>query len=258
MKAFELSSAVGLWTIMFVRSVGMSVLFLLEALSHGVTSPIKFKRVLEQIVFIGARSVVIIMVTGGFTGMVLGLQSHHSLLRLGSEGLLGSVVALSLIRELGPVLSALMVAGRAGSAITSEIGIMRMTEQISALEMMAVHPVKYIITPKIYAGLLSLPLLTALFDVVGIAGGYLVGVRILGVSEGAFFGEMKRAVEIIDVFGGFIKSVIFGLLIVWICSLKGYLAVPTAEGVASATTSAVVYTSVAVLIVDYMLTAFLL
>ena len=258
MRVLEGTALLGRRTIDTVRIAGRSVLFLLESLLLSFIPPLKVKRVLEQIVFIGARSVVIIMVTAAFTGMVLGLQGYYTLRKFGSEGLLGSAVALSIIRELGPVLSALMVTGRAGSSMAAEIGIMKMTEQINALEMMAVNPIKHVISPKLLAGLVSLPLLTALFDVIGIAGGYVVGVKLLGVNEGAYFGEMARAVEFVDVFGGFVKSVAFGLTMSWVCSFIGYSAVATTEGVATATTRAVVATSVTVLIMDYILTSLLL
>ncbi|MFP5212049.1 MAG: MlaE family lipid ABC transporter permease subunit [Acidobacteriota bacterium] len=251
-------SKLGRRTLDRVRTVGRSVIFLLESLLYGVVPPLKVGRVLDQIVFIGARSLIIIAITGAFTGMVLALQGYYTLRKFGSEGLLGSAVALSMIRELGPVLSALMVTGRAGSSITAEIGIMKITEQISALEMMAVNPVKYVVTPKIFAGLVSVPLLTAIFDVIGILGGYVVGVLLLGVNEGAYFAGMVRSVEMTDVFGGFVKSVAFGLTISWICSFIGYSAVATTEGVAHATTRAVVVTSVSILIMDYILTSFLL
>ena len=254
----ELTSKVGRRAIETLRIAGRSVLFLGEALFYGFTRPFKLERVLEQIVFIGAKSLTIITITGAFTGMVLGLQGYYTLTKFGSEGLLGSAVALSIIRELGPVLSALMVTGRAGSSMAAEIGIMKITEQINALEMMAVNPIKHVITPKIFAGLISLPLLTAFFDVVGIGGGYLVGVKLLGVNEGTYFGEMKSAVELVDVVGGFIKSVVFGLTACWICTFTGYTAVATTEGVANATTNAVVYTSVVVLIMDYVLTSLLM
>jgi phospholipid/cholesterol/gamma-HCH transport system permease protein len=190
--------------------------------------------------------------------MVLALQGYYTLAKFGSTGLLGSAVALSIIRELGPVLAALMVTGRAGSSMTAEIGIMKITEQISALEMMAVNPVKYVVTPKIFAGLISLPILTAIFDLVGIGGGYLVGCKLLGVNEGAYFGQMIAAVEFVDIYGGFVKSVAFGLIISWFCSFIGYSAVATTEGVARSTTNAVVSTSVMILISDYILTSFLL
>lgn len=258
MKLLEIPSLVGRWALDTIRLAGRSVLFLLECLAYGWVRPFKFHRILEQIVFIGAKSSVIVLITGAFTGMVLGLQGYYTLAKFGSEGLLGSAVALSIIRELGPVLSALMVTGRAGSSMTAEIGIMKITEQINALEMMAVNPLKFVVTPKLYAGLISLPLLTAFFDVVGIGGGYLVGVKLLGVNSGAYFGEMTRTVEMVDINGGFIKSIVFGLVLSWICSLTGYTSVATTEGVASATTNAVVLTSIAVLILDYILTSFLL
>ena len=255
---FQFTSAVGRRTIDSIRMTGRSTVFLCESLFYAFTRPIRPRRILDQIVFIGAKSMSIILVTGAFTGMVLALQGYHTLRKFGSEGLLGSAVALAIIRELGPVLSALMVTGRAGSSMAAEIGIMKITEQINALEMMAVNPIKHVITPKLLAGLISLPLLTAFFDVVGIGGGYVVGVRLLGVNEGAYFGEMRRAVELMDVVGGFTKSVVFGLVTCWICTFTGYTATATTEGVASATTNAVVISSVVVLILDYVLTSFLL
>jgi phospholipid/cholesterol/gamma-HCH transport system permease protein len=251
-------TSVGRRTIDLTRLAGRSFIFLLEALYFGLMPPFKVRKILDQIVFIGVRSFPIIAVTGAFTGMVLALQGYHTLRKFGSEGLLGSAVALSIIRELGPVLSALMVTGRAGSSMTAEIGIMKITEQINALEMMAVNPIKFIVTPKILAGVISIPLLTAMFDIIGIGGGYLVGVKLLGVNEGAYFGEMIKAVEFSDISGGIIKSVCFGLLVSWIASFVGYSSVATTEGVASATTNAVVITSIAVLVMDYVLTSFLL
>ena len=241
-----------------VRLTGRSVVFLFEALRYGVTPPFKLGRTLDQIAFIGAKSIVIIAITGAFTGMVLGLQGFYTLRRFGSEGMLGSVVALSIIRELGPVLTALMVTGRAGSSMTAEIGIMKITEQIGALEMMAVNPVKHVVSPKLFAAIFSLPLLTAFFDVVGILGGWAVGVGLLGVNGGSYFGGIRRALELSDITGGFVKSVVFGFLVSWICSFTGYTAGATTEGVAKATTDAVVVTSVSILISDYLLTSFLL
>ena len=163
-----------------------------------------------------------------------------------------------MIKELGPVITALLFAGRAGTSLASEIGLMKATDQLSAMEMMAVNPLKHIVTPKILAGLISLPLLTTIFDLVGIGGGYLIGVKLLGVNEGAYFGEMVRAVEFLDIYGGFVKSLVNGLIITWVCSFIGYTAVATTEGVARATTNAVVTTSVLILIMDYILTSFLL
>jgi phospholipid/cholesterol/gamma-HCH transport system permease protein len=241
-----------------VRVLGRSGIFLVTSIFYGLVPPFKLRSLLQQIDFIGSRSVSIVVVTGAFTGMVLGLQGYYTLSKFGSEGLLGSAVALSIIRELGPVLAALMVTGRAGSAMTAEIGIMKITEQINALEMMAVNPVKHIVTPKIFAGLISLPLLTTIFDLIGIGGGYVVGVKLLGVNEGAYFGEMVRAVEWLDIYGGFVKSLVNGLIITWVCSFIGYTAVATTEGVARATTNAVVTTSVLILVMDYILTSLLL
>ena len=238
--------------------MGRSAIFLVTAFVYGFLPPFKLRSFFQQIQIIGSRSLSIILVTGGFTGMVLGLQGFYTLSKFGSTGLLGSAVALSIIRELGPVLAALMVTGRAGSSITAEIGIMKITEQLNALEMMAVNPVKHVVTPKIFAGLISLPILTAIFDLTGIGGGWLVGVKLLGVNEGAYFGEMVRAVEFLDIYGGFIKSVVFGLIITWFCSFIGYVSVATTEGVARSTTNAVVSTSVMILISDYILTSLLL
>lgn len=249
---------IGEGAIRLVREMGRMFIFLSSAASWSVRPPFKIAHIIKQIEFIGVKSTFVIILTASFTGMVLGLQGYYTLRKFGSEGLLGSAVALSLIRELGPVLSALMVTGRAGSAITAEIGIMRITEQIDALETMAIDPIKHLVVPKIIAGLIVLPLLTALFDVIGIYGGYLVGVRLLGVNPGAFFSEMERSVEFRDVYSGFLKSVSFGLLLTWVCSYKGYYTGHGAEGVSKATTGSVVLSSVLVLIWDYFLTSVLL
>jgi phospholipid/cholesterol/gamma-HCH transport system permease protein len=258
MTAMRLASSIGRRSVDLVGLAGRSVIFLAESLSCGWLPPLRLKRIGDQIAFIGAKSVPIILLTGLFTGMVLGLQVYHNLGKFGSSGLLGSVVALSIIRELGPVLSALMVAGRAGSSITAEIGIMRITEQMSALEMMAVNPVKYVITPKLYASLVAMPILTVFFNLAGILGGYVVGVWWLGVDGHAFFSETARSVALSDIMGGLLKSVVFGLAVSWACCLIGYTAVPTTEGVTRATTRAVVVSSVAVLVLDYLLTSLLL
>jgi len=241
-----------------IREMGRMFNFLLYALYMIVSKPGKPIHIFKQVHFIGARSSFVIILTASFTGMVLGLQGYYTLAKFGSEGMLGAAVALSLIRELGPVLSALMVTGRAGSAITAEIGIMKITEQIDALRTMALEPYKYLVSPKILASLIALPLLCAIFDVVGIYGGYLVGVKLLGVNPGAYFHEMEKSVEWKDVYSGFIKSVSFGLIISWVCCYKGYYAGHGAEGVSRATTSAVVMSSVLVLIWDYFLTSILL
>lgn len=232
--------------------------FLLHALYSLVRQPGRPVHVLKQIRFIGAKSLFVIVLTAGFTGMVLGLQGYYTLAKFGSDGLLGTVVSLSLIRELGPVLSALMVTGRAGSAITAEIGIMRISEQIDAMETMALDPFKYLVSPKFIAAMISLPLLCAIFDVVGIYGGWLVGVKLLGVNPGSYFTEMYRSVEWKDVWSGMIKSFSFGIIIAWVGCYKGYYAGHGAEGVSKATTESVVLTSVLVLVWDYFLTSILL
>ena len=190
------------------------------------------------------QSTFVVVLTAGFTGMVLALQGYYTLRKFGSEGLLGSAVALSMIRELGPVLAALMVTARAGSAMTAEIGIMRITEQIDALDTMAINPLQYLIAPKLVAGLIGVPLLVAIFDVVGIYGGYLVGVDLLGVNGGAYWNSIESAVEWKDVYGGILKSISFGLIVSWVCCYKGFFTRQSAEGLGRATTEAVVLSSV--------------
>jgi phospholipid/cholesterol/gamma-HCH transport system permease protein len=238
--------------------LGRLGLFLLQAVGLIVVPPLKVQRILRQVQFIGARSLLVIALTGLFTGMVLGLQGYYTLTRFGSEAYLGPAVALSLITELGPVLSALMVTGRAGSAIAAEIGIMRITEQIDALEVMALNPIRYLVVPNIVAGIIALPLLGALFAVIGIYGGYLIGVQLLGVSSGTYFGNMTDFVKMVDIRNGLYKSLSFGLLITFLCCFKGYHTGYGAEGVSKATTEAVVWSSVAILVLDYFLNSVLL
>ncbi|HIJ81642.1 MAG TPA: ABC transporter permease [Desulfuromonadales bacterium] len=250
--------ALGHITLESVRELGKGGWFLLYAVYTAVRRPCSLASILKQLRFIGSRSLFVIVLTAGFTGMVLGLQGYYTLAKFGSEGMLGTAVALSLIRELGPVLAALMVTGRAGSAITAEIGIMRISEQIDALETMALDPFKYLVTPKFIAAMISLPLLCAIFDVVGIYGGWLVGVKLLGVNPGAYFYEMEKAVVWRDVYSGFVKSFSFGIIIAWIGCYKGYYAGHGAEGVSRATTESVVLTSVIILVWDYFLTSVLL
>ena len=254
----------GAYTLSNIRQTGRMGVFFTNCLASIVTPPLQIFAVVKQVYFIGARSATVVLVTGLFTGMVLGLQGYHTLSRFHSEELLGSAVALSLIRELGPVLTALMVIGRAGSAICAEIGSMRNSEQIDALKCMAIDPCKYRMAPKVVAALVSVPLLTALFDVVGIFGGYLVGVKLLGVSEGAYFQGMYGSVAWADVWMGLVKSVVFGLLMVGIAAAKGYYlhlerdGAFGAEGVSRVTTDAVVASAVAVLVWDYLISAVLL
>ena len=247
-----------------VNQTGRMGIFLFYSLLSIIKPPYKIFAIVKQIYVIGNQSIFVILFTGAFTGMVLGLQGYHTLSKFGAEGLLGSAVALSLIRELGPVLAALMVTGRAGSAICAETGIMRISEQIDALECMAIDPHKYIMAPKFVAGIISLPLLTAIFDVTGIMGGYLVGVGMLGGNEGTYFSSIYKDVAFNDIYMGLMKSLCFGLLIIWICASKGYYVHLArgggfgAEGVSSATTNAVVLSSVSILLFDYFLTSVLL
>jgi phospholipid/cholesterol/gamma-HCH transport system permease protein len=243
----------GRWVIWIVESLGRFGSFLAQAIAALVTPPFKLWTLLARIHYIGFRSLLIILLTGAFTGMVLGLQIFLTLSRFGSEAFLGPAVALSLIRELGPVLAALMVTGRAGSALTAELGIMRITEQIDALTVMALSPMRYLVAPSILAGVITFPLMTALFDVVGIFGGYLVGVELLGLSEGTYFGEMQTFVDLSDVMTGFWKSLSFGIIVTWVCTYKGFHVSRGAEGVAQATTQAVVLSSVLILVWDYFL-----
>jgi phospholipid/cholesterol/gamma-HCH transport system permease protein len=243
----------GRQTLQMIASLGRFGTFLGRASALAITPPFKLRQFLGRVHFIGFNSLVIVVLTGAFTGMVLGLQLFITLSRFGSDAFLGPAVALALIRELGPVLAALMVTGRAGSALTAELGIMRISEQIDALTVMALNPFRYLVIPAILAGIVTFPLMTAIFDVVGIFGGYLVGVKLFGVSEGTYFGEMQSFVDLGDIMTGFWKSLSFGILVTWVCSYKGYYSGHGAEGVARATTQAVVLSSVLILVWDYFL-----
>jgi len=249
---------IGGFSLNFLSFLGKMFVFLFEFIYYIFIPPFKFKNFLRQVRFFGNKSMIVVIFTGAFSGMVLALQGFYALNKFGAEALLGPVVALSLIRELGPVLCALMVTGRAGSAVTAEIGIMRITEQIDALTVMAVNPMKYVVVPNILAGLLTFPLLTAIFDIVGIYGGYMVSVHALGLSEGTYFSQMELYVDMEDIRIGLYKSLSFGILVTWICTFMGYNSGYGARGVSRATTNAVVLSSVVILIWDYMLGAFLL
>lgn len=251
-------AGVGRRSLGIVGEMGRMMVFLISTVSWMARPPFRGMQVLKQIHFIGVKSLFVILLTGIFTGMVLGLQGYYSLRKFGAEGLLGSAVALSIIRELGPVLSALMVTGRAGSAMTAEIGIMRITEQIDALDTMAVSPMQYLIAPKVLASVLILPLLCSIFDLIGIYGGYLVGVKLLGVSSGAYISSMESSVDWKDVYGGLLKALSFGIIISWVCTYKGYHTAMSAEGLGTATTEAVVLSSVLILIWDYFITSVLM
>jgi len=210
----------------------------------------------DQVHFIGNYSLVIIAVSGLFVGFVLGLQGYYTLNKYGSEQALGLLVALSLIRELGPVVTALLFAGRAGTSLTAEIGLMKATEQLSAMEMMAVDPMRRVLAPRFLAGVIAMPVLAAIFSAVGVLGGYIVGVRLIGVDEGAFWSQMQAGVDVwADVANGIIKSAVFGVAVTYIALYEGYCAAPTPEGVARATTRTVVIGSLMVLWLDFLLTA---
>jgi phospholipid/cholesterol/gamma-HCH transport system permease protein len=243
----------------FIVKLGRMGVFLGRMLTYSVTPPFKFSLLVKQIQFIGFQSISVIFLTGAFTGMVLAYQGYNTLSRFGSEAFLGPMVGLALIKEMGPVISALMVTGRAGSSVTAEIGIMRISEQIDALELMGLNPYRYLVVPNFLAALISLPLLTAIFDVVGIFGGYMIGVRLLGVGSGVYFSEMVAYVDFADIVEGMVKSLNFGVIIAWVCCFKGYYTGYYtgfgAEGVSRATTQAVVLSSVLILVWDYFITS---
>jgi len=255
---------IGSNTIWLLEDLGRMGSFLALGLGGVFKRPFRFSAMIRQVRLIGANSFWVIFFVAGFTGMVLGLQGYYTLRKFGSEGALGSAVSLSLLRELGPVLTALMVTGRAGSAMCAEIGIMRNTEQLDALECMAIDPFRYLVTPKFLATLISVPILTIFFNVVGIFGGYIAGCGLLGVNPGAYWAGMEQSVVNQDINMGIIKSFVFALVIVWICAGRGYFVHVIrgvgfgAEGVSKVTTQAVVLSSVAILIWDYLITAILL
>jgi phospholipid/cholesterol/gamma-HCH transport system permease protein len=243
-------------TLRVFQRLGRGSLFLLQTLSNIPGVLLRPGLVVKQLYSVGVLTLVIIMVSGLFVGMVMGLQGYNTLVDFGAEESLGVLVALSLVRELGPVVSALLFAGRAGSALTAEIGLMKATEQLSGMEMMAVDPVQRVIAPRFLAAFLSMPMLAAIFSAVGVYGGHLVGVGLLGVDDGAFWAQMQDKVDYHeDILNGVIKSLVFGFVAGWIALFEGYDAVPTAEGVSRATTQTVVHSALAVLGLDFVLTA---
>ena len=205
--------------------------------------------------FIGVHSLLVVLITGAFTGMVLALQSSYGFRKFGAEGLVGAIVALSMTRELGPVLTSLMVTGRAGSAMAAELGTMRVTEQIDALTVMALNPIKYLVAPRVVASCLILPILTIISDFIGIAGGYLIGVKLLGINEGAFINKIVKTLALADIYNGLIKAAVFGIILSVVSCYKGFNTRGGAEGVGRATTEAVVVSSVTILVADYVLTS---
>ena len=263
LSTLKMVSILGNSVIAFVQSLGRWAVFLAVGLWHILTPPRQFDKFVQQLYFIGFKSLSIIVLTGAFTGMVLGLQGYYTLVKFGSEGMLGAAVALTLIREMGPVLTAIMVVARAGSAMAAEIGIMRISEQIDALETMDIPPVRFLFSPRLAAAVISFPLLTALFDVIGIIGGWLTGSLLLGMNSGTYFARVESSVDLHDVTGGFIKAVCFAVLVTSICCYQGYYTHLKrdgfgAKGVSLSTTSAVVISCVVVLISDYIMTSFLI
>ena len=238
-----------------VEEMGKIILLFISVLGWMFTPPLKLHNIFKQMEFVGVKSIFVVVLTGTFTGMVLALQGYHGFRMFSAESLVGSTVALSMTRELGPVLTSLMVTARAGSAMAAELGTMRVTEQIDALYVMAANPVKHLIVPRVAAGVLMVPLLTVVSDFMGILGGYFVGVHILGINSGIFIKNMTRLVDLNDIYNGLIKAACFGLILSLIGCYKGFNTYGGAEGVGRATTEAVVLASITILISDYFLTA---
>ena len=252
----DMLQKLGKATLGFFERLGRGHLFLLQIFATIPGVLIRPRLILIQLYSVGVLTLPIILVSALFVGMVMGLQGYNTLVDFGAEDSLGVMVALSLVRELGPVVAALLFAGRAGSALTAEIGLMKATEQLSGMEMMAIDPVQRVVTPRFLASFITMPLLAAIFSAIGIFGGYLVGVELLGVDDGAFWAQMQDKVDLRgDVYNGIIKSVVFGFVAGWIALYEGYDAVPTAAGVSRATTRTVVHTSLVVLGLDFVLTA---
>ncbi len=245
-----------------INNLGAAFIFFLKSF-FMIFQARQVPAILQQIYYIGAKSTNIVMLVGLFTGMVMGLQLYYTLTKFGSVGVLGSAVALSIIRELGPVLTAIMITARAGSAMAAEIGIQRISEQIDALYTMRINPLGYLISPRIAASIISFPLLTAFFDILGIMGGYFSGVVLLGVNSGVYFYRIRESVAFQDVYGGFVKSLVFAAIVSTICCYQGYFTHMRedsfgAKSVSLSTTSAVVLSCILVLVSDYVVTSFLL
>ena len=242
-----------------IRRFGATALFLFRLLAQCGPAFERPGLIINQVYNAGARSLIIIMLSGTFTGAVLGLQGYNLLQRFGSEDALGMAAALGLLRELGPVLTSLLFAGRAGTALTSEIGLMRATDQIDAMEMMAVDPLAYVVAPRFIAGIIAMPILACVFNALGIFGAHLVGVSWLGLDNGTFWSNMTSSVDVWkDVVNGVWKSVAFGAVVTLIATFQGYTTAPTSEGVAYATTRTVVFSSIVTLALDFVMTAFLM
>lgn len=250
---------VGEWGVQNLRQFGKATILMYRLLFSPPDLRKGFPLFIQQIYSEGVLSLLIIVVSSLFIGMVLALQGYHTLAKFGASQELGPLVALSVARELGPVVTAILFAGRAGSALTAEIGLMKATEQLSSMEMMAVDPLRRVIAPRFWAGFISMPLLTIIFNATAIYGAYLVGVKWLGVDSGIFWANMQSAVEFhADIFNGILKSLVFGMAVTWIAVFQGYFAVPTSAGIANATTRSVVYASLAVLGLDFILTTMMI
>jgi phospholipid/cholesterol/gamma-HCH transport system permease protein len=255
-------AAIGRAAISWISNLGASAVFLFFAILK-ILRPKQIPKIIQQVYYIGAKSTMIIMLVGLFTGMVMGLQSYHALVKVGAEGALGTLVALTLVREMGPVLTAIMIAARAGSAITAEIGIQRISEQIDALDTMRIDPLGYLISPRIAASIISFPLLTALFDLIGIIGGYISGVLLLGANAGTYLHRVQASMELKDVTDGFIKAIVFAVIVSTVCCYQGYFAHMRtdshgAKAVGLSTTSAVVLSCVLIMVADYVVTSLLI
>jgi len=255
-------AAIGRAAIRWIRNLGASAVFLFLAILK-IVRPKQVPKIIQQVYFIGAKSSMIIMLVGLSTGMVMGLQFYRALVKVGAEGAMGTLVALSLVREMGPMLTAIMIAARAGSAITAEIGIQRISEQIDALDTMRIDPLRYLISPRIAASIISFPLLTALFDLIGIIGGYISGVLLLGANSGTYLHRVQVSMEMKDVTEGFIKAIVFAVIVSTVCCYQGYFAHMRtdshgAKAVGLSTTSAVVLSCVLIMVADYVLTSLLI
>jgi phospholipid/cholesterol/gamma-HCH transport system permease protein len=255
-------SAIGKEVISWISIIGSATVFLFLALLKVFRSK-QLSKIVQQLYYIGARSTTIIMLVSVFTGMVLGLQSYHALVKFGAQGAVGTLVALSLIRELGPVLTAIMITARAGSAITAEIGIQRISEQIDALHTMRIDPLRHLISPRVTAAIISFPILTTVFDLIGIIGGYISGVMLLGLNSGVYFHSIQANVEMKDISDGLIKTIVFAVIVSTVCCYQGYFAHMRrdshgAQAVGLATTSAVVISCVLILVSDYVVTSLLI
>ncbi|MBW2259417.1 MAG: ABC transporter permease [Deltaproteobacteria bacterium] len=246
---------VGLALIRFIEEFGLVMFLLLSTLVWMVRPPMRVRAIFKQMEFVGVNSLLVVILTGAFTGAVLALQAYHGFRLFSAESLVGSTVALAMTRELGPVLTALIVTGRAGSSMAAELGTMRVTEQIDALHTMAANPIKYLVVPRIIAGVFMLPVLTIVADFVGIIGGYFVGVGLLKINSGIYVAKMIEIVELEDIFNGLVKAACFGLILSLVGCYKGFYTTGGAQGVGQATTQAVVIASVSILISDYFLTA---